>query len=70
MDESCKQLIGDVVEPVACTSGRPERIDHEYVRNGVVEIFLEVEPLTGKRHMEASEHRQLFQPKRLESSNP
>jgi hypothetical protein len=57
MDESCKQLIGDVGEPIACAPGRPERIDHEYVRNGVAEIFLEVEPLTGKRHVEASEHR-------------
>lgn len=57
MDESCKQLIGDVIEPVACAPGRPARIDHEYVRNGVAEIFLEVEPLTGKCHVEASEHR-------------
>ena len=29
----------------------------EYVRNGVAEIFLEVEPLTGKRHVEVTEHR-------------
>lgn len=57
MDESCKQLIGDVNEPIACAPGRPERLDHEYVRNGVAEIFLEVEPLTGKRHVETSEHR-------------
>jgi hypothetical protein len=57
MDESCKQLIGDVTEPIACAPGRPERVDHEYVRNGVAEIFLEVEPLTGKRHVEASQHR-------------
>jgi len=32
-------------------------MDAEYVRNGVVQIFLEVEPLTGKRHVEAAEHR-------------
>ncbi len=57
MDESCKQLIGDVHEAIPCAPGRPERIDHEYVRNGVAEIFLEVEPLTGKRHVEVSEHR-------------
>jgi transposase len=57
MDESCKQLIGDVQEAIPCAPGRPERIDHEYVRNGVAEIFLEVEPLTGKRHVEVSEHR-------------
>ena len=32
-------------------------IDHEYVRNGVPEIFLEVEPLTGRRHVAITEHR-------------
>ena len=57
MDESCKQLIGDIHEAIACAPGRPERVDHEYVRNGVAEIFIEVEPLTGRRHVEASEHR-------------
>lgn len=57
MDESCKQLIGDVQEAMPCAPGRPERVDHEYVRNGVAEIFLEVEPLAGKRHVEVSEHR-------------
>lgn len=57
MDESCKQLIGEVHEAIACAPGRPELIDDEYVRNGVAEIFLEVEPLTGKRHVAVSEHR-------------
>ena len=31
--------------------------DDEYVRNGVVEIFMEVEPLDGKRHVAVTEHR-------------
>ncbi len=57
MDESCKQLVGEVHEAIACAPGRPERVDHEYVRNGVAEIFLEVEPLTGRRHVAATEHR-------------
>ena len=57
MDETCKQLIGDVHEAIACAPGRPARVDHEYVRNGVAEVFLEVEPLTGKRHVTATEHR-------------
>jgi len=57
MDESCKQLIGDVCEGIPCAPGRPARVDHEYVRNGVAEVFLEVEPLTGKRHVAATEHR-------------
>ncbi|MDO9066670.1 MAG: IS630 family transposase, partial [Chloroflexota bacterium] len=57
MDETCKQLIGDVHEAIPCAPGRPARVDHEYVRNGVAEVFLEVEPLTGKRHVAATEHR-------------
>jgi transposase len=57
MDETSRQLIGEVHEPIACAPGRPARIDHEYVRNGVAEVFLEVEPLTGKRHVEATERR-------------
>lgn len=59
MDESCKQLIGEVRETIACAPGRPARVDDEYVRNGVAEIFLEVEPLTGKRHVAVTEHRKM-----------
>jgi hypothetical protein len=57
MDESCKQMIGEVREPIPCAPGRPIRIDDEYVRNGVAEIFMEVEPLAGKRHVAVTEHR-------------
>jgi hypothetical protein len=57
MDESCKQLIGEVREPIPCEPGKPVRVDDEYVRNGVAEIFMEVEPLAGKRHVEVTEHR-------------
>jgi hypothetical protein len=57
MDETNKQLIGEVQAPMACAPGRPALIDHEYVRNGVAQIFLEVEPLAGKRHVAAFERR-------------
>ena len=57
MDESCKQMIGEVREPIACKPGQPMRVDDEYVRNGVAEIFMEVEPLAGKRHVTVTEHR-------------
>ena len=40
MDESCKQMIGEVREPIPCAPGWPVRIDDEYVRNGVAEIFM------------------------------
>jgi hypothetical protein len=57
MDESSKQLIGEIREPIPGKPGQPERIDDEYVRNGVVEIFMEVEPLRGKRHVAVTERR-------------
>jgi len=57
MDESCRQMIGEVREPIGCAPGRPARIDDEYVRNGVAEIFMEVEPLAGKRHVAVTERR-------------
>jgi hypothetical protein len=57
MDESSKQMIGEVREPIPCSPGHPLRIDDEYVRNGVAEIFMEVEPLAGKRHVAVTEHR-------------
>ena len=57
MDESCKQMIGEVREPIPCAPGRSVRIDDEYVRNGVAEIFMEVEPLAGKRHVAVTERR-------------
>lgn len=57
MDESSKQLIGEVLDPIPASPGRPARVDHEYVRNGVAQIFLEVEPLAGRRHLLVSDRR-------------
>jgi hypothetical protein len=57
MDESCKRLVGEVRQPIPCEPGQALRIDDEYVRNGVAEIFMEVEPLAGKRHVVATGHR-------------
>ena len=55
INESCKQFVGEVHEAIACAPGRPKQMDAEYVRNGVAQIFLEVEPLTGERHVEAAQ---------------
>jgi DDE superfamily endonuclease len=57
MDESNKQLVGEVHVPIAAAAGHPRLVDHEYVRNGVAEIFVEVEPLAGRRHIEVTEQR-------------
>ena len=57
MDESNKQLIGEVPPPIPAAPGRVECVEHEYVRNGVADIFIEVEPLSGHRHVEITKTR-------------
>ena len=57
MDESSKQMIGEVHAPIPCKPGKPLRMDDEYVRKGVAEIFMEVEPLAGRRHVAITERR-------------
>jgi hypothetical protein len=39
MDESCRQLVGEVAPPLPMAPGRPCRIDHEYVRHGWPKSF-------------------------------
>ncbi len=57
LDETSKQRIGEVAEPVPAAPGRPERIDSEYVRNGTATLFMVCEPLVGWRHVEVTERR-------------
>jgi len=57
MDESSKQLVGEVHAPIPAASGHGQLIDHEYVRHGVAMVFVEVEPLCGRRHVEVTERR-------------
>ena len=45
MDESNKQLVGEVHAPIPTAPGHGRIVDHEYVRNGVATLFVEVEPL-------------------------
>jgi hypothetical protein len=35
MDESCKQMVGEVRDPIPCAPGHPVLMDDEYVRKGV-----------------------------------
>ena len=49
MDESPKQLIEEQRTRIAMKPGQEARVDYEYVRNGVVNIFMANEPLRGKR---------------------
>jgi hypothetical protein len=55
MDETSKQLVGEVRAPLPPRPGRPERFDTHYVRNGVANLFMVFEPLTGRRHVEVTE---------------
>ena len=57
MDESSKQLVGEVHAPIPAAPGHGEIIDHEYVRHGVATLFVEIEPLAGRRHVEVTERR-------------
>ncbi len=57
MDESSKQLVGEVRAPIPAAPGRGQIVDHEYVRHGVATLFVEVEPLAGRRHVEVTERR-------------
>lgn len=57
MDESSKQLTKETRTPIPAEPGKPERYDTEYERNGTRNIFIEVEPLAGKRHTKVTERR-------------
>jgi len=57
MDESPKQLIGEIREEIKMECGSEKKIDSEYVRNGVCEIFIATEPLSGKRIVKVTKTR-------------
>ena len=50
-DESPKQLIGEVREPIPQQSGAPARQDTEYKRNGVRNLMMICEPKRGWRNV-------------------
>lgn len=39
-DETLKQLVAHVVEPLPASPGKPERIDHHYKRNGIIHLAM------------------------------
>lgn len=57
MDETSKQLIGEVRQPLPMRPGQPECYDSEYQRNGVANIFMGFEPLTGQSVVQVTDHR-------------
>ncbi len=57
LDETSKQLIGEVAVPVPAAPGQVAHYDYEYVRNGVANIFMIFEPLAGRRQVEVTDRR-------------
>ncbi len=57
MDETSKQLTLEIKTPIPAKPGKPARVDYEYKRNGVGNIFIFTEPLTGWRSVSVTERR-------------
>ena len=57
LDEAGKQLIGETILPIPMKPGQPERFDHEYVRNGVMNLFMVTMPLLGWRAVRVTDRR-------------
>ena len=57
MDETSKQLLSDIQEPLPMQPGQPHRVDYEYQREGVADLFMFFEPLAGKRYIKVTDQR-------------
>ncbi len=57
MDETPKQLIKEVRKSVSMKQGVEKRVDYEYSRCGVCNVFMVSEPLAGKRYMKVTQTR-------------
>jgi len=51
MDEQPVQLVAEVKCTIAATKNHPKRVDYEYKRAGVANIFMFAEPLAAWRHV-------------------
>ena len=51
MDETSKQLIAETRTPLNAEPGQPRRVDYEYERKGVADLFMFLEPLRGWRRV-------------------
>jgi hypothetical protein len=57
LDETSKQLIGEVCPPLPCQPGQPYRYESHYQREGVCQLFLWYEPLVGRRGVRVRDHK-------------
>ena len=56
-DETNRQLIEESRPSLPVQSGEVKKIDYEYRRNGVVNLFMMFEPLAGQRHVAVTDSR-------------
>lgn len=57
IDEGSLQLVSDKQEPLPTEVGKVKKVDYEYEREGFCNVFLMIEPLTGKIVSEVTERR-------------
>lgn len=57
MDEASKQLLKHAIGPIPMGSGRPQREDYHYERNGTQSIFCFFDPNRGWRRMAVQDSR-------------
>ena len=57
IDETNRQLIGEVREPRPAAQGQPALHDYEYVRNGVANLCMTFEPLGKRRDVMVTQRR-------------
>ena len=57
LDETNRQLIAETRKAIPAQPGRNKRVDYEYCRNGVVNLFMMFEPLKARRHVKVMDQR-------------
>jgi hypothetical protein len=57
LDETSKELRDTPRGSLPMEPGQPERLDYEYARNGVCNLFMAVEPLRGRRKVRVTDRR-------------
>ena len=57
LDETNRQLIEETRTSIEAKPGQPKRMDYEYKRNGVVNLFMMFAPLESQRHVRVSDQR-------------
>lgn len=57
LDETSRQLIEETRVPLPALPGKTAKMDYEYRRNGVADLFMMFEPLAGVRYVEVTDSR-------------